>query len=111
VAAGGSAPPISSAVLRGLGVARSGRESRLANRTGKLDLGARRLDVSVALRIERDNADRRPVTRVPTPASRVTLPRTLIDRVAGFEQMAIPAGMTLCRGNIADAAVPVLVVV
>ena len=105
MAAGGSAPPISSAVLRGLGVARSGRESRLANRTGKLDLGARRLDVSVALRIERDNADRRPVTRVPTPASRVTLPRTLIDRVAGFEQTAIPSGMTLCRGNIADAAV------
>ena len=87
------------------------RESRLANRTGKLDLGARRLDVSVALRIERDNADRRPVTRVPTPALRVALPRTLIDRVAGFEQMAIPAGMTLCRSNIADAAVPVLVVV
>ena len=111
MAAGGSAPPISSVVLRGLGVARSGPESRLANRTGKLDLGARRLDVSVALRIERDNADRRPVTRVPTPASRVTLPRTLIDRVAGFEQMAIPAGMTLCRSNIADAAVPVLVVV
>jgi hypothetical protein len=35
----------------------------------------------------------------------------LIDRVAGFEQTAIPAGMTLCRGNIADAAVPMLVVV
>ena len=90
MAAGGSAPPISSVVLRGLGVARSGRESRLADRTGKLDLGARRLDVSVALRIERDDADRRPVTRVPTPASRVAFPRTLIDRVAGFEQTAIP---------------------
>ena len=74
-------------------------------------MGARRLNVSVALRIERDNAGRRPVTRGPTPASRVAFPRTLIDRVAGFEQMAIPAGMTLCRGNIADAAVPVLMVV
>jgi len=94
-----------------LGVARSGRESRLANRTGKLDLGARRLNVSVALRIERDDTDRRPVTRGPTPASRVAFPRTLIDRVAGFEQTAIPSGMTLCRGNIADAAVSVLVVV
>src|ERR1700683_1614438 len=90
VAAGGSAPPISSVVLRGLCAARSGRESRLANRTGKLDLGARRLDVSVALRIERDDTDRRPVARVPTPASRVAFPRTLIDRVAGFEQGGIP---------------------
>ena len=31
--------------------------------------------------------------------------------VARFEQTAIPAGMTLCWGNIADATVPVLVVV
>jgi hypothetical protein len=38
VAAGGSAPPISFVALRGLGAARSGRESRFADRTGKLDL-------------------------------------------------------------------------
>ena len=94
-----------------LGVARSGRESRLANRTGKPDLAARCLNISVALRIERDDTDRRPVASIPTPASRITLPRSLIDHVAGFEQTAILAGMTLCRGDIADAAVPVLMVV
>src|SRR5208283_5121793 len=38
VAAGGSAPPISFVAPRGLGTARSGRESRLADRTGKQDL-------------------------------------------------------------------------
>src|SRR5208283_2399801 len=38
VAAGGSAPPISFVALRGPGAARSGRESRLAGRTGKQDL-------------------------------------------------------------------------
>jgi hypothetical protein len=38
VAAGGSAPPISCVALRGLGAARSGRESRLTDRTGKQDL-------------------------------------------------------------------------
>ena len=97
--------------LRGLGVARSGRESRLADRTGKPDLAARRLNMSVALRIEHDDTNRRPVTSVPTPASRVALPRSLIDGVAGFEQTVIATGMTLCRGDIADAAVPVLEIV
>ena len=69
-------PPISSVVLR-VAWALPGRDgkNRLADRT-KLDLGGRRLDVSIALRIERDDADRRPVTRVPTPASRVAFPRT-----------------------------------
>ena len=37
VTAGGSAPPISCVVRRGLGAARSGRESRLADRTGKCE--------------------------------------------------------------------------
>jgi hypothetical protein len=36
VAAGGSAPPIPSAARRGVGGVRSGRESRLADRTEKL---------------------------------------------------------------------------
>jgi hypothetical protein len=38
VAAGGSAPPVSFVARRGLGTARSGRESRLSDRTGKQDL-------------------------------------------------------------------------
>jgi hypothetical protein len=59
VAPGGSAPPISCVARRGLGVARSGRESRLADRTGKLNLCCCRPDDSVALRTERASSRRR----------------------------------------------------
>src|SRR5271166_4220646 len=111
VAPGGCAPPSPSVALRGWCVARSGRESRLPDRTGKLDLGHRRLDDSVAFRVEGHHGDRRPVAGLSTPAPRVALPRPLIDRMAGGEQGAILASMTLPRGNVADAAVPVLVVV
>jgi hypothetical protein len=47
----------------------------------------------------------------PTPALRIALSCVLVDRVAGGEQGAILPGMSLCRGDIADAAVPVFVVV
>jgi hypothetical protein len=65
VAPGGSAPPISSVALRGLGVARSGRESRLADRTGKLDRQCRRLGDSVAFTVGRDDAYQHPVAGLP----------------------------------------------
>jgi hypothetical protein len=58
-----------------------------------------------------DDANRCPVAGLPAPALRVALPSILVDRVAGGEQGAILPRMTLCRGDIADAAVPVLVVV
>ena len=60
VAPGGSAPPFPSVARRGLGGARSGRESRLADRTGKRDLRYRRLDQQVALRVEGDRGVRGP---------------------------------------------------
>src|SRR4029077_11254771 len=47
VAPGGSAPPIPSVARRGSGGARSGRESRLADRTGKRVLRYRRPDKQV----------------------------------------------------------------
>src|SRR3954447_25395619 len=111
VAPGGSAPPISFVALRGLGAARSGRESRLTDRTGKLDLGGRRPDDAVALWIEGDDADRCPVAGRPTPALRIAFPRGLVNRVAGTQNIAVLADMALRRGDIADAAVAVLVVV
>ena len=54
VAPGGSAPLFPSVARRGLGVTRSGRESRRADRTGKRALRYRRLDQKVALRVEGD---------------------------------------------------------
>src|ERR1700738_605668 len=81
VVPGGSAPPISCVARRGLGAARSGRESRLADRTGKLDLRRRRPDDGVALRIEGDDANRCPVAGLRAPAPGVTLPCIPVDGV------------------------------
>src|SRR4051812_15993510 len=111
VAPGGSTPPISCVALRGLSAPRSGRESRRADRTGKLDFWGFRLDDAVALWIEGDGADRCPVAGRPTPALRVALPCLLVDRVAGGEHGAILPGMTLRRSDVADGAVAVLVIV
>src|SRR6476620_6865758 len=58
-----------------------------------------------------DDANRFPVAGRPTPALRVALPCVLIDRVAGGEHGAILPAMTLRRGNVADAAVAVPVIV
>ena len=60
VAAGGSAPPFPSVARRGLGGARSGRESRRADRTGKLAFARSCLDRQVALRVEGDRGVRGP---------------------------------------------------
>ena len=46
---GGFAPPILYFARRGFGGARSGRESRLTDRTGKQALRGRGVDVSIAL--------------------------------------------------------------
>jgi len=73
VAPSGSAPPIPCVARRGLGAARSGRESRLADRTGKLDLRGGRPNDGLSFRIEGDGADRCPVAGRPTPALRVAL--------------------------------------
>jgi hypothetical protein len=94
-----------------LRTARSGRESRFADRTGKQDLRGGHPDDSIALRIEGDDANRCPVAGRPTPALRVALPGVLVDRVAGGEHRTILPGMTLCRGDIADAAMAVFMVV
>ena len=81
--------------------ARSGRESRLSDRTGKQDLRCRRLDDSVAFRIKRDDANRCPVAGLPAPALRVACACILVERVAGGEHAAIQSGMTLRRDDVA----------
>src|SRR4051812_23442621 len=110
VAAGGCAPPIASAARRGRGVARSGRESRLTSRTGKQGL-AGCSDDAVALGVESDGANRGPVAGRPAPAARIGLACLLVQRVARGQDGPVSAGMALGRGDVADAAVPVLVVV
>src|SRR6202166_1402046 len=61
--------------------------------------------------MEGDGADRFPVAGRPTPALRVALSCVLVDRVAGGKHGAILPGMTLRRGDVADAAVAVLLIV
>src|ERR1700680_4304511 len=89
VVPGGSAPPVPSAARRDGGVARSGRESRCAGRTGKLDFRYCRLDNRIALWVECDGGDRRPVSGLPAPAPWVAFARTLRQRVARGEQQGL----------------------
>src|SRR5215207_10341204 len=109
VAAGGCAPSITAAARRDCGRARSGRESRVASRTREQGLAGG--GGAVALGVEGDGADRGPVAGRPAPAARMALARLLVQGMAGGEGGAVLAGMALRRGDIADAAVPVLVVV
>src|SRR4051812_36855337 len=104
VAAGGCAPSITAAARRGREAARSGRESRSVGRTREQGLhGAG--DDAVALGVEGDGADRRPVAGRPAPAARIGLACLLVERMAGGEDGAVSAGMALGRSDIADAAV------
>ena len=108
VTAGGSAPPISCVVRRGLGAARSGRESRLADRTGKCES---RCCPRGALWIEGDGGDRPPVSGRTSPAPRVALSCRLVERMTRRQYATILAGMTLPGRDIANAAVVMLFVV
>src|SRR3954470_4211399 len=110
VAAGGCAPPIAFAARRGREIARSGRESRFVGRTREQGLGGFGHD-AVALGIEGDGADRGPVAGRAAPAPRIGFARLLVQGMAGGEDGAVAAGMALRRGDVADAAVTVLVVV
>ena len=114
VAPGGCAlplpsPPLPSPPRRGLLFARSGRESRFADRTGKLGLGQCRLDHRVPLGVEGHGAHRCPVPGLAAPAARVRLTCLLIDFVPGSQQRTILAGMALCRRDVADTAMAVVV--
>ena len=85
VAAGGSAPPIPCVARRGLGAARSGRESSLP-----IEPESRICEVAARTMVSRSGL------RVTAPIGVSCL---LVDRVAGDENGAILPGMTLCRGD------------
>src|SRR5437763_6052588 len=111
VAVGGCAPTIPCVARRGECMVRSGRESRPADRTRKRRWRWRIPHRGVSLRIKGDDGDRRPVAGWSAPASWVARPRLLIERVARREHEPVLAGMALGRTDVADAAVPVLMVI
>src|SRR4051794_20786566 len=98
VAVGGCAPPIPYVARHGCGGIRSGRESRLADRTGKR---RRRWRIppyqSVSLRGEGHKRDRRPVAGRSAPSPGIALPRPLIQGMARREHGPILADMALGR--------------
>ena len=69
------------------------------------------MDDIIALRIERDRRDRRPVAGLAAPASWVELACPLVKFVPAGQQTAIPAGMALGWRHVSDTAVPMCVVV
>jgi len=107
---GGCAPSITAAARRGREAARSGRESGSVSRTREHGLQGGGHD-AVALGVEGDGADRSPVAGRPAPAAGIGLAGLLVQRVAGGQDGAVSAGMALRRGDVADAAVAVFVVV
>ena len=109
VASGSCALPSRSVPRHGLLFTRSGQQSRLADRTGKLALGQCRLDHRVPLGVEGHGAHRCPVPGLAAPAARVRLTCLLIDFVPGSQQRTILAGMALCRRDVADTAIPICV--
>src|SRR4051812_2895555 len=111
VAAGGSAPPITYVARRGISIPRSGRRSRSADRTEKPGRRCQRRDKAVALWVECDDSDRCPVAGLPTPALRIALTGSLIDCVPLRKQRSIVPSMTLSRCDIADPAMPVLMII
>src|SRR3954462_375261 len=66
---------------------------------------------AVALWVECDDSDRCPVAGLPTPALRIALTGSLIDCVPLRKQRSIVPSMTLSRCDIADPAMPVLMIV
>ena len=69
------------------------------------------LDHRIALRVEGDRIDVRPVPRVAGPSRRVRVPGLHVQRVPGRQDGLVGARMTLLRADVADAAVTVVNVV
>ena len=111
VAPGCSAPLLPCVALRGLDTIGPGQGSRRASRTGKPGFGQCRLDHGVPLWVEGDGLDGCPIAGLAAPAPWVVLPCRLIECVSRIEQLAIFAGMALCRRDVTDTAVPMVMVV
>ena len=68
------------------------------------------LDDALALRIEGDRSDRRPVARTARPSCGIALAGPGIQRMARCKNPVIPPIMALCRTHVANAAVVMLYV-
>ena len=68
-------------------------------------------DHRVALRIESDHTDVRPVPRVAGPARRIALSGLEVEGVASRQDGLVLAGVALRRADVADGAVAVIDVV
>ena len=68
-------------------------------------------DHRIALRVERDGADRLPVACMPTPARRVSLPGAFVHLVSGRQDLVVMLFVSCRRAHVANAAVQVRVVV
>ena len=74
-------------------------------------IGGCRADHRIALRIERGDGDWSPVPGVPCPAPRAFSSCLLVERMANLQHVAVLSSMSLCRADIADATVAMIVVV
>ena len=84
---------------------------RLMRQTEFMTALGRRPDYCVALGIEGDDGDRVPVSGVPRRAPRGSRPCLLVERMASLQDGAVLTGMPVCRADVADATVAVIVVV
>src|SRR5918912_2327622 len=76
-----------------------------------LALGQGGLDHRIPLGVECHGGHWRPVAGLTAPASRIARAGLLIERMAAGEQRTILPGMALCRRDVADGTVMVLMVV
>jgi hypothetical protein len=109
VAVGGCAPPIPCVARHGGVDVRSGGESRLADRTGKRQSRRCCAHQAVALRVEGHDGIGSNCGSVRSSAGDCSGART--DTARGARRAgAHPGEMALRRGDVADPAVPVLVI-
>lgn len=71
----------------------------------------RRSDHCIALGIERDDGVRIPVSGVPSPTSWGACPGVRVELMVSLQDGVVLTGISGCRANVADATVPVIVVV
>src|SRR5436309_3057003 len=70
-----------------------------------------RLDDGIAFGVQGHCTDRSPVARGARPALRIACTSLEIYLVAGGEDRGVFTRMTLCGADVADAAVPVIMVI
>jgi len=70
-----------------------------------VNAASRRVDDDIALRIERNDGDRVPVTCVPRPSTWLVGVASDVQSMAGRQDVVITPGMSLRRADVADGTV------